>query len=55
MWRKRCILCCSWYPLDGAPEGTFDGALKDALSNLHKDAQNHAFEAALKSASEVTL
>ena len=24
----------------GAPEGTFDGAPKDALSDLHKDTMN---------------
>ena len=24
--------------LRGAPESTFDGAFKDAISNLHKDA-----------------
>ena len=26
----------------GAPESTFDGAPKDAISNLHKDAQEGA-------------
>ena len=31
----------------GAPEGTREGATNDALSNLHKDAQEHAFEVAL--------
>ena len=34
----------------GAPEGTFDGAPKDALSDLHKDAKEGAFEVALKGA-----
>ena len=33
--------------LRGAPEGTLDGALNDALSNLHKDAQESAFEVSL--------
>ena len=31
----------------GAPEGTLKGAPNDALSNLHKDAQEGAFEVAL--------
>ena len=31
----------------GAPEGTLEGAPNDALSNLHKDAQEGAFEVAL--------
>ena len=34
----------------GAPEGTLEGAPNDALSNLHKDAQEGVFEVALKSA-----
>ena len=39
----------------GAPEGTFDGELKDTLSNLHKDAQEGVFEVGLKGALEVVL
>ena len=39
----------------GAPEGIFDGALKDALSNLHKYAQVGACEVALKGAPVVAL
>ena len=31
----------------GAPEGTLEGAPNDALSNLHKDVQEGAFEVAL--------
>ena len=37
------------------PEGTFDGSTKEALSSLHKDAQESALEVALKSALEVAL
>ena len=36
--------------LRGAPEGTLKGAPKDTRSNLHKDAQERAFEVALKGA-----
>ena len=39
----------------GAPEGTFEGAPNDALTNLHKDAEESAFEVALKGALEVAL
>ena len=39
----------------GAPEGTFDGASKDALSDLHKDAQEGAFEVVFKGALELNL
>ena len=39
----------------GAPQGTFDGAPKDTLSDLHNDAQEGACEVALKGALEVTL
>ena len=39
----------------GAPEGTFDGASKDALIDLHKDAQEGACEIALKGALEFAL
>ena len=38
-----------------APQGTFDGASKDTLSDLHKDAQEGACEVALKGALEVAL
>ena len=38
-----------------APEGTFDGASKDALSNLHKDAQERSCEAALKVILEIAM
>ena len=38
-----------------APEGTFDGASKDALSDLNNDVQESAFEVALKRAFEVAL
>ena len=31
----------------GAPEGTLEGAPNDALTNLHKDAQEGVFEVAL--------
>ena len=31
----------------GAPEGTIEGAPNDALTNLHKDAQEGALEVAL--------
>ena len=37
------------------PEGTFDGAPKDTLSDLHKDAQEGVCEFALKGALEVAL
>ena len=39
----------------GAPEGTFDSALKDTLSDIHKDAQEGAYGVALKGALEVAL
>ena len=39
----------------GAPEGTFDGAPKDNLSDLHKNSQEGVFEVALKGALEVAL
>ena len=39
----------------GAPEGTIEVAPNDAISNLHKDAQESVFEVALKGALEVTL
>ena len=39
----------------GAPEGVFDGAPKDACSNLHKDSQEGACEVALLSALEAAL
>ena len=39
----------------GATEGIFDGAPKDALSNLYKDVQEGACEVALKGALEVAL
>ena len=38
-----------------APKGTLEGAPNDALSNLHKDAQEGGFEVALTSALEVAL
>ena len=38
-----------------APEGTLEGAPNDALSNLHKDAQEGTFEVALKAALELAL
>ena len=37
------------------PEGTFDGAPRDTLSDLHKDAQEGVCEFALKGALEVAL
>ena len=39
----------------GAPESTADGAPKDALSDLHKDAQKCACEDTLKGTLEVAL
>ena len=39
----------------GAPEGTFDGASKDTLSNLHKDAQEGVCEVTLKGALKAAL
>ena len=39
----------------GAPEGTFDGASKDTLSNLHKDAQEGVCEVTLKGALRAAL
>ena len=39
----------------GEPEGTFDGAPKDTLSDLRKDAQEGVCEVALKGAHEVAL
>ena len=39
----------------GAPDGTFDVAPKDALSDLHKDEQEGVFELPLKDALEVPL
>ena len=38
-----------------ASEGTFDGAPKDTLSDLHKDTQEDVCEVALKAAHEVAL
>ena len=38
-----------------APEGALERASNDALSNLHKDAKEGAFEFALKSEFEVPL
>ena len=38
-----------------ALEGTLEGAPNDALSNLHKDAQEGAFEVVRKGALEVAL
>ena len=38
-----------------ASEGTFDGAPKDTLSDLHKDTQEDVCEVALKAAHEVGL
>ena len=37
----------------GGPEGTFDGAPKEAHSDLHKDAQKGACEITLKGAFEI--
>ena len=39
----------------GCLEGIFDGAPKDALSNLHKDAEEGACEMALKGVLELHL
>ena len=39
----------------GASEGTFDGAPKDTLSNLHKDAQERVCEVTLKGALKAAL
>ena len=39
----------------GAPESTFEGAPNDALTNLHKDPEESAFEVALKGALEVAF
>ena len=39
----------------GAPEGTLERAPNYALSNLHEDAQDGAFEVALKGAPVVAL
>ena len=39
----------------GSPEGTFDCAPKDELSDLDKDARKGAYELALKGALEVDL
>ena len=39
----------------GAPECTLEGAPNDALSNLHKDPQEGAFEIALKGVLQVAL
>ena len=41
--------------LRGAPEGTFDGAPKDTLSDIHNDAQEGACEVALKGALKIAL
>ena len=38
-----------------APEGTFAGAPKETLNDLHKNAQEGACEATLNSALEVAL
>ena len=38
-----------------ASEGTFDGAPKDTLSDLHKDTQEDVCEVTLKAAHEVAL
>ena len=38
-----------------APEGTFDGASKNALRDLHKGTEKGALEVALKGALEVAL
>ena len=39
----------------GSPDATFDGAPKDALSNLHKDAQEGAYDVSLTGALGVAL
>ena len=39
----------------GATESTLEGAPNDALSNLHKDTQEAAFEVALKGALKIVL
>ena len=39
----------------GAPEGTFYGATKNPLRDLHKTAQESACEVALKGAAEASL
>ena len=41
--------------LKGAPEGAFDIAPQDALSDYYKDAQEGVFEFELKGALEVAL
>ena len=41
--------------LRGAPEGTFEGTPKVALTNLYKDTQKGACEVALKDELEVAL
>ena len=45
IWRKRCILTGSWWSIWLY---TFDGAPKDALRDLHKNAQKGVCEVALK-------
>ena len=56
MSRKRCILCCALTVQSrGAPESTLECTPNDALRNLHKDAQEGAFEVALKGALEVAF
>ena len=39
----------------GAPEGTYYGAPKDALSDMHNNVQEGAFEVVLNGALEVAL
>ena len=63
---KKCTICeekDSFYaafddPLDsaikGAPTGKLQDASKDALSDHHKDAEEGAFEVALKGALKLT-
>ena len=38
-----------------APEGAFDGATRDTLGHIHKDAQEGACEVPLKGALEIVL
>ena len=39
----------------GTPEGILDGTLQDTLSNVHKDAQERAFQVALMGELEISL
>ena len=55
MKKKMQLMTHLTFQSRGGPEGTFDGATKEAHSDLHKDAQKGACEITVKGAFEVAL